>query len=138
MTDRPSVPPTLIYDHSSDAEDQLWDRLHERLQLSPDLRVIGFRSLELQRWMPMREEPVTLEITARVKEQEKKGQAGGEVVTDQPVSVRIEIRDLGNESYPDSARTVAVRGTVLLARDYPRHRRSNYRRWKMPGCARSA
>ncbi len=40
MTDRPSVPPTLIYDHSSDPEDQLWDRLHERLQLSPELRVI--------------------------------------------------------------------------------------------------
>jgi len=40
VTKGPSVPPTLIYDHSSDAEEQLWDRLHERLQLSPELRVI--------------------------------------------------------------------------------------------------
>jgi hypothetical protein len=38
--DRPQVPPTLIYDHSSDPEDQLWDRLHARSQLSGQLRVI--------------------------------------------------------------------------------------------------
>jgi sRNA-binding regulator protein Hfq len=37
---KPPAPPTLIYDHSSDAEDQLWDRLHERSQLAPELRVI--------------------------------------------------------------------------------------------------
>ena len=37
---KPPVPPTLIYDHSSDPEDQLWDRLHERSQLAPELRVI--------------------------------------------------------------------------------------------------
>ena len=37
---KPPAPPTLIYDHSSDAEDQLWDRLHERSQLSSELRVI--------------------------------------------------------------------------------------------------
>ncbi len=40
MTERPLTPPTLIYDHSSDPEDQLWDRLHERSQLAPELRVI--------------------------------------------------------------------------------------------------
>ena len=39
MDVRPT-PPTLIYDHSSDPEDQLWDRLHERSRLMPDLRVI--------------------------------------------------------------------------------------------------
>jgi sRNA-binding regulator protein Hfq len=37
---KPSAPPTLIYDHSSDPEEQLWDRLHERSQLAPELRVI--------------------------------------------------------------------------------------------------
>ena len=37
---KPPSPPTLIYDHTSDPEDQLWDRLHERSQLSPELRVI--------------------------------------------------------------------------------------------------
>ena len=37
---KPPSPPTLIYDHSSDPEDQLWDRLHERSQLSRELRVI--------------------------------------------------------------------------------------------------
>lgn len=38
--ERPPLPPTLIYDHSSDPEDQLWDRLHARSQLTPELRVI--------------------------------------------------------------------------------------------------
>ena len=38
--DKPLAPPTLIYDHSSDPEEQLWDRLHERSQLAPELRVI--------------------------------------------------------------------------------------------------
>jgi sRNA-binding regulator protein Hfq len=38
--DKPVVPPTLIYDHSSDPEEQLWDRLHERSRLSAELRVI--------------------------------------------------------------------------------------------------
>jgi hypothetical protein len=37
---KPPTPPTLIYDHSSDPEDQLWDRLHERFRLAADLRVI--------------------------------------------------------------------------------------------------
>jgi sRNA-binding regulator protein Hfq len=37
---KPPAPPTLIFDHSSDPEDQLWDRLHERLMLDPDMRVI--------------------------------------------------------------------------------------------------
>lgn len=38
--EKPPAPPTLIYDHSSDPEEQLWDKLHERWQLSPELRVI--------------------------------------------------------------------------------------------------
>ena len=38
--DKPLTPPTLIYDHSSDPEEQLSDRLHERSQLSVELRVI--------------------------------------------------------------------------------------------------
>ena len=37
---KPPAPPTLIYDHSSDPVDQLWDRLHARSQLEPELRVI--------------------------------------------------------------------------------------------------
>jgi len=37
---KPPAPPTLIYDHSSDAEEQLWDRLHARSQVAPELRVI--------------------------------------------------------------------------------------------------
>ncbi len=40
MIDKPLAPPTLIYDHSSDAEEQLWDRLHERSRLASELRVI--------------------------------------------------------------------------------------------------
>jgi len=40
MMSKPPVPPTLIFDHSSDREEQLWDRLHERSQLAADLRVI--------------------------------------------------------------------------------------------------
>jgi len=37
---KPPAPPTLIFDHSSDPEDQLWDRLRERLSLDPEMRVI--------------------------------------------------------------------------------------------------
>ncbi len=40
MRDKPLAPPTLIYDHSSDPEEQLWNKLHERLQTAPELRVI--------------------------------------------------------------------------------------------------
>lgn len=40
MMTKPPAPPTLIYDHSSDPEDQLWDRLHARSQNAPGLRVI--------------------------------------------------------------------------------------------------
>jgi hypothetical protein len=38
--EKPLAPPTLIYDHVSDPQEQLWDRLHERSRLAPDLRVI--------------------------------------------------------------------------------------------------
>jgi len=37
---RPPAPRTLIYDHSSDPEDQLWDRLHARVQSGPDMHLI--------------------------------------------------------------------------------------------------
>ena len=40
MMKEPPAPPTLIYDHSTHPEEQLWDRLHERSQLSAELRVI--------------------------------------------------------------------------------------------------
>jgi len=37
---KPPAPPTLIYDHSSDPEDQLWDRLNARAQPGPEMRLI--------------------------------------------------------------------------------------------------
>ena len=37
---KPPAPPTLIYDHSSDPEDQLWDRLNARSQPGPEMRLI--------------------------------------------------------------------------------------------------
>ena len=39
MSKQPT-PPTRIYDYSSDSEEQISDRLHERSQLAPELRVI--------------------------------------------------------------------------------------------------
>jgi|WetSurMetagenome_2_1015567.scaffolds.fasta_scaffold228463_1 hypothetical protein len=37
---KPPAPSTLIYDHSSDPEDQLWDRLNARIQPGPEMRLI--------------------------------------------------------------------------------------------------
>ena len=37
---KPTAPSTLIYDHSSDPEDQLWDRLHARIQPGPEMCLI--------------------------------------------------------------------------------------------------
>src|SRR6185437_6496826 len=74
--------------------------------LLPGQLVIGLRRVRLQRWIPFYDEPITLELTARVRPEE-------------PDAVAIEIRDLGNAIRPGHADTPAVVGTVLLGSHYP-------------------
>jgi len=72
--------------------------------LVPGKRVVGLRCVRLQRWIPLYEDPITLELTAEVT-------AEGEV--------RLEILDLGNAAFPGNAESSAVEGTVVLADEYP-------------------
>jgi malonyl CoA-acyl carrier protein transacylase len=74
--------------------------------LCPDRRVIGMKRVRLQRWIPFDDEPITVELTARVR-------------SESPDEVAIDIRDLGNSVRPGNADSAAVIGTVLLGDRYP-------------------
>jgi malonyl CoA-acyl carrier protein transacylase/phosphopantetheinyl transferase (holo-ACP synthase) len=74
--------------------------------LLPGFHVIGMRRVRLHRWIPLDEQPVTLEINARV-------------VPHQPGQIAVSIRDLGNASHPNSAESSSVEGVVLLGERYP-------------------
>ncbi|MGH7226686.1 MAG: polyketide synthase dehydratase domain-containing protein, partial [Gemmataceae bacterium] len=64
------------------------------------------RRVRLQRWIPFDDEPIALELIARVR-------------PDAPDEVAIEIRDLGNAVRPGNPDPPAVVGTVLLGKRYP-------------------
>jgi malonyl CoA-acyl carrier protein transacylase len=74
--------------------------------LLPGRTVIGLKRVRLQRWIPFDDEPITLELTARVHRED-------------PSAVAIEIRDLGNAIRPGNSDSPAVVGTVLLGMRYP-------------------
>jgi hypothetical protein len=74
--------------------------------LCPGRLVIGMKRVRLQRWIPFDEEPITVELTARVH-------------SEAPDEVAIDIRDLGNPVRPGNADSAAVVGTVLLSDRYP-------------------
>jgi malonyl CoA-acyl carrier protein transacylase len=74
--------------------------------LLPGQLVIGLKRVRLQRWIPFDDEPITLELTARIR-------------PDEPSAVAVEIRDLGNAVMPGNADSPAVVGTVLLGTHYP-------------------
>jgi len=76
--------------------------------------VVGFRRVRLQRWIPLYEDPVTLEVRARVLPPSVP--LG---VADAISEVVLEIHDLGNDRQPGGAETPAVEGTVTLADRYP-------------------
>jgi malonyl CoA-acyl carrier protein transacylase len=74
--------------------------------LCPGRLVIGMKRVRLQRWIPFDDEPITVELTARVR-------------SEAPDEVVIDIRDLGNSVRPGNADSSAVIGTVLLGDRYP-------------------
>jgi malonyl CoA-acyl carrier protein transacylase len=74
--------------------------------LAPGKLVVGFRRIRLQRWVPFDDEPITVELTARVR-------------PEAPAEVAVEIRDLGNAVCPGNADSPAVTGTVLFGDHYP-------------------
>ncbi len=81
--------------------------------LIPDRLTVEFRNVLLRRWIPLFEEPVTLEVTALVV-------PGGHVVggLGKTTQVAIEIRDLGNGRHP-GPQNPSVEATVVLAEHYP-------------------
>lgn len=74
--------------------------------LCPGRLVVGIKRIRLQRWIPFDDEPITIELTARVR-------------AEAPDEVAIDIRDLGNSVRPGNADSSAVVGTVLLSDRYP-------------------
>jgi|GEM_PF-4843460 len=84
--------------------------------LHPDLRVVGFRSVQLRRWIPVYEEPTTLRIRARTIEAPEDFDAP--VSPDTPVRVRIDIFDQGSDVRQGGGKKPSCRGEVLLASSY--------------------
>jgi malonyl CoA-acyl carrier protein transacylase/phosphopantetheinyl transferase len=82
--------------------------------LVPGKLVIGFERVRLQRWIPLYEEPILLEVTARTVLPEPRSTAAGATHV-----VALEIRDLGNATQPGSAESASVEGRVLLGDCYP-------------------
>jgi malonyl CoA-acyl carrier protein transacylase/phosphopantetheinyl transferase (holo-ACP synthase) len=74
--------------------------------LVPGKLVVAFREVRLQRWVPFDDEPITIELTARVRPQA-------------PDEITVEIRDLGNSVCPGNVDSPAVTGTVLFGDHYP-------------------
>ena len=74
--------------------------------LRPGRLVVGMKRVRLQRWIPFDDEPITVELTARVR-------------PEFPDEVAIEICDLGNAVRPGNSDSPAVIGTVLLDDHYP-------------------
>ncbi len=74
--------------------------------LLPGQLIIGMKRVRLQRWIPFDDEPIIVELTARVR-------------PETPDEVAIEIRDLGNTVRPGNVDSPAVLGTVLLGERYP-------------------
>jgi malonyl CoA-acyl carrier protein transacylase/phosphopantetheinyl transferase len=108
--------------------------------LMPGKVVVGFQGVRLQRWIPLYEEPVEIEVRARVVESTPLGMPSkttsafvqstrphplplsqGErgVIIAQTLNVHIEIRDLGNAVHPGRFDSPSVEGTVLLDDAYP-------------------
>lgn len=74
--------------------------------LVPGPIVIGMKRVRLQRWIQFDDEPVTLEVTARV-------------VAGTTNQVAVAVLDLGNAVRPGNAESPTVEGTVLFGTAYP-------------------
>lgn len=84
--------------------------------LHPDLIVVGFRGVQLRRWIPVYEEPTTLRIKARTVDAQIT--ADSPVPPDAPIRIRIDIFDLGSDVRPGGGKKPSCRGEVLLASSY--------------------
>jgi malonyl CoA-acyl carrier protein transacylase/phosphopantetheinyl transferase len=80
--------------------------------LVPGKRVIGLERVRLQRWIPLFEEPVTVELSAKVVPADGRFPGATHAVT-------MQIRDLGNATQPAPFDSPSVEGTVLLGDAYP-------------------
>jgi phosphopantetheinyl transferase len=92
--------------------------------LVPAKLVVGLEHVRLHRWIPFDEDPITLEVTARLASAEPA--SGGREPPGDPAPhptatsrVRVEIRDLGNASRPGNPRAAVVEGVVVLGECYP-------------------
>src|SRR5581483_6483604 len=65
--------------------------------LRPGRLVVGMKRVRLQRWIPFDDEPITIELIARIR-------------PETPDEVAIELRDLGNTVRPGNADSPAVVG----------------------------
>ena len=74
--------------------------------LLPGRLVVGMKRVRLQRWIPFDDEPIAVELTARVR-------------PESPNEVAIEIRDFGNAVRPSNVETPAVVGTIIMDTRYP-------------------
>jgi malonyl CoA-acyl carrier protein transacylase len=74
--------------------------------LLPGRLVVGLKRVRLQRWIPFDDEPIVLELSARVR-------------SEAPDDVAIEIRDWGNAVRPGNVEVPAVVGTVQMGTHYP-------------------
>lgn len=75
-----------------------------RLLVSKPL-FLGMRRVRLHRWIPLDEEPVLLEIRAKV-------------LIDSPGHVAVEVYDLGNRVLPGNTEAPAVEGTIVFGDRY--------------------
>jgi len=82
--------------------------------LVPGKLVVGLRRVRLQRWIPLFDEPITMEVTAEVLPK-----AAGSPEKAATWEVAMEVRDLGNATYPGNTQTPVVQGTVVLGEEYP-------------------
>jgi malonyl CoA-acyl carrier protein transacylase/phosphopantetheinyl transferase (holo-ACP synthase) len=80
--------------------------------LAPGKLLLGMDGVRLHRWIPFDDEPVTLEVTARVLPPGELGDQGAD-------QVRVDVRDHGNATRPGNPEKPSVEGTVLFADHYP-------------------
>jgi malonyl CoA-acyl carrier protein transacylase len=78
-------------------------------ELVPGRTLIGANRVQLHRWIPFDDEPVVLEVTARLLPPSDDG-------WDQ---VAVEIHDHGNATRPGNPETVSVEGVILFGDEYP-------------------
>jgi malonyl CoA-acyl carrier protein transacylase len=74
--------------------------------LAPGLRVVRLEGVRLHRWIALDEEPVTLEVDARV-------------LRASPRRVAVTVRDLGNAAHLPAQDSPSVEAVVELAESYP-------------------